>query len=624
MFVAVAALPGSSFAAEPARWVVSFADGSVEVGRGSAESDLVETGSEVAAGDHVVLGVGANLSLAAVEGESKGRVVTLHGPAEGTLAELVAASSTSGVASAGSADALRTASTADLGAPELTRASTGPLRPVYPQGAVAVPLGDFLFVPDLENLDGAAFELRLFETDPSKPDSKPLATCKADGPQVDAAKAFGDLPSGRKYWWQVSVQGSDGETMMAGDPVVFTTVKQPTGQELPPRGFESPEQYASWRLMRAKALVKAQLHLDACREYLALAASGGGATVEKECRRLESKLALDDAARELLASAASRQDAAVDSLEMTDGRKLVGRVVSADTVAVFFQMTGTRYRLPASDVKDVTYGTQTALPSVAPFASSTSPHYVISTNAGRDFAKDAARHLEALFDVFSRMFGGALGARQARNLKVKIFRDDVDFAAFLAKDHPEQAKGQGFYFTGDSTLYLYRSFVEGRETTFTTLFHEATHQLLFMRCNQDPKTARSPQYWIMESLPCYMEGLEWRGNALVLERPPQSRVANFLRVREEGHLLPLKAFFALAQSGYGSADLYDQGTAVFWFMMRRDGGKEAAKFLGFVKDALSMRQTAESEKKAFPPSLAAAAEGYEDWFAKGFGVPAEK
>ena len=479
-------------------------------------------------------------------------------------------------------------------------------------------------MPDVENLDSATFELRLFDADPAKPDSKPLATCKAEGPQVDAAKAFGDLPLGHKYWWQVNVQSASGETLMAGDPVGFTTVKQPSGQDVPPRGFESPEQYASWRLLRAKSLVKAQLYLDAYREYLSLAAAGGGTAVEKECRNLEGKLGFDEAGRGLLAAAASRQDSAVDQLEMTDGRKLVGRVVSADAGAVFFQMTGTRYRLPASDVKGVTYGTQTALPSVSPFVSSTSAHYVISTNAGRDFAKQAARHLEALFDSFAKMFGESLGARQAKNLKVRIFKDDVDFAAFLAKEHPKEAKGQGFYFTGDSTLYLYRSFAEGQETTFTTLFHEATHQLLFMRCNQDPKTARSPQYWLMESLPCFMEGLEWKGNSLVLERPPQPRVANFQRVKDEGHLVPLKDFFALAQAGYNSADLYDQGTAVFWFMMRKGAAKDASRFLGFVKDALSVRETAESEKKAFAPSLATAADGYADWYSHSFSTPVDK
>jgi hypothetical protein len=622
LFAALVALcaTGRSFASDSSAWVVSSAEGAVEIGRGDAAPALADTGDDVAPTDRVVLGFGAKLSVVAVEGDATGRVVTVRGPAEGSLADLVAASTSSVKAPDDAVAALRTATTEGLGSAAVTRgAAGGPLRAVYPQGAVVVPCGDFLFVPEVDDLAGGSFEVRLFDADPSKGSAKPVATAKSDRPQVDLGKAAGSLVAGRKYWWQAAVRTADGDEAMAGEPASFTPTKAPAGVDLPPKGFDGPEQCASWHLLRAKSFVKAQLYADAYREYLTLAAAGGGgAAVDKECRNLEKKLGLDDAAVHLLTDAAGRTDGG-DELELTDGRKLTGHVVSADNEAVLFQMSGTRYRVPVGDVKDVRYGTGTAMPSAAKFVTTTSKHYVITTNAGPEFAKEAARDLEGLFETFSKTFGDALGAHNAKNLKAKIYRDDADFAAFLAKEHPDMAKGQGFYFSGDSTLYLFRSFADGKEVTFPTLFHEGTHQLLYMRCNQDPKTATVPHYWLTESLPCYMEGLEWKGESLVLNRPPESRVSNFVRLDKEGKLLPLHEFFALTQAGYKSADLYDQGTAVFWHMMRRNDGKDAARFVGFVKDYLSGRVLDEIDKKAFHPCLADTATGYAEWFAGQFG-----
>jgi len=142
-----------------------------------------------------------------------------------------------------------------------------------------------------------------------------------------------------------------------------------------------------------------------------------------------------------------------------------------------------------------------------------------------------------------------------------------------------------------------------------------------MRCGQNPRTTANANYWIMESLPCFMEGLEWRGTSLTLERPPSARVSNFLRLKAEGLLRPLPGFFALSQAGYSSAEHYDQGTAVFWYLMRQADSKGAARFLGLVKHALSARPIDDVEEKAYPNSLAVAAADYAEWYAHEFGSP---
>jgi hypothetical protein len=615
VWITTLAVCAAAFAADDAGFVVSYAEGVAESVQGEQTPQPLEVGADVSSTARVVLYFGAKLSIVAVEGDARGRVITLKGPVEGLLADLVAAAAAA-TAPVEAVAALRSAPTDDLGAPAATRAGTGPLRPVYPQGDVAAPCGDFLFVSEVEDLDGGWFELRLFDADPAK-GAKPKATVRADGPKVDVAEAFGPLPVGRKAWWQVVVRSSDGEEALAGAPVDFHPDKPPAGTDRPPKEFDSPEGRASWHLLRAKSFVKAKLFLDACIEYQRLAAAGGGgAAVDKELRNLEKKLGLGAEDARLLAEAAGETRDGADEIELVDGTRMSGRVVSSDAEGVIFQSAGTPYWIESAHVREVRRNVGVVLPSAAPFVTVTSAHYTLSTNAGKEFGKEALRDLEGLYALFSKWFGEPLGAHNAKNLKARVYRDEVDFAAFLAKSYPDQAKGYGFYSTGDGTLYLFRSFAEGKETTRETLFHEGAHQLMYMRCNQNTSTARMPHYWLTESLPCYLEGLEWKDGALVLERPHRGRAASVVRLRREGKLVALQEFFALSQDGYGTSDAYDQGLGIFWYLMRRDGGKDTAKFLSVVKDYLLAKPVDESGKKHFKRPLAEAASGYADWFAE--------
>ena len=107
-----------------------------------------------------------------------------------------------------------------------------------------------------------------------------------------------------------------------------------------------------------------------------------------------------------------------------------------------------------ASVAEVKRSQRTPLASAAPFVTVTSKRYVVMTNAGREFGQAAAKRLESMFQAFAKILGKGLGARNAKNLKVRIFRDDVDFKAYLKKDFSDEAGGQGFYSPGTTTIDL--------------------------------------------------------------------------------------------------------------------------------------------------------------------------
>jgi hypothetical protein len=306
-----------------------------------------------------------------------------------------------------------------------------------------------------------------------------------------------------------------------------------------------------------------------------------------------------------------------DLLRLKDGRELSGSLVSESSESVIFNARGTRCRVMRSMIAEIRPATRPKRASAAPFITVTSKRYILSTNADREFAKEATRHLEAFFDAFAATLGRGLGARRAKNLKAKIYRDETDFRAYVKKEVARKDSVGGFYDTADTTLYLFRRFHEGKEVTWRTLFHECTHQILHIFFNEDPDTVQMSHYWLAEAIPCYMESLTWKGKKLVVGDPNPVRVAHFERLAKGGKLRTLQDLFGRPQAQFGSADLYDQAHAVFWFLMHSEDGKYRPALYNFSKTVFQNRPRKGLEQKAFKKPLNEVAAGYEKWFLAG-------
>ena len=600
------------------RFLVVLSEGAVERLGAPGDEGLLELGHELGAADRIFVGNGSAVSVVAVDGPDAGRIVSLKGPLEGPLPDLLRAAAGSGKAVLAGADVetLRTPRPEVLEGPGVTRGATkGPLRPVYPAGTVAAPCGRFVFVSGIQDLSGGRLEIRLYDADPAQ-GAAPIATATAAGSPADVTSKLAGLAPKKKYWWKVVALLDSGEEALAGEPAEFTLVASPVRGGFPPGGFEKPEARASWHLARFRAFREKQLYLDAVCELDALNAAGGGSTVvEKDRQQIAKKLGLDEADLGALDDLASAGGVTADRVKLTDGRELAGRLVDERADAITFMFEGVSYRIERDQVAELQKGTGAEVMSAAPWVTQTSRRYVVSTNAGKEFAIEATRHLEATFDAFARQFGEELGARNARNLKVKVFRDNADFLFHTRKDHPDIVdRVAGFYAPKDSTLYLFRSFKEGVETTWPTLYHEASHQILHIVCNQDGDTTNLPGYWVLEALPSYMESLRWNGKVLEPGDPAADRTANFARLHREGRLVATGPFVELSQDGFRSADLYDQGHALFWYLLTTDDGKLRPALMKCVKISLQNRSREHAFRKNFGRSAEEVARGYEEWF----------
>jgi hypothetical protein len=397
---------------------------------------------------------------------------------------------------------------------------------------------------------------------------------------------------------------------------MFSVVPSPLPKGFPPGGFDGPEARVAWHLSRAKALTGKKHYLDALRELGILVAAGGGSSaVDKQRDQILEKLGLDAEDREALEAVTSVRDPAKDTLRMTDGRELPGRLVKEEADGVLFQSEGTTFQILKGDIAEIRRATTADVVSAAPFVTMTSKRYVLTTNAGREFGEEALRRLEAFFDAFAKTLGDELGARNARNLKVKIFRDENDYHAYLKKDHPtEVEKARGFYAYKDTTLYLYRSSLGKEETTWGTLYHEGTHQVLHIVCNQDADVARLPGYWLVEAVPMYMESLRWDGKALLPGGPVKERADHFRALRDKGDLLPLARFVDLPQEGFLSADRYDQAHALYWFLLDAEKGRYRPALMKYTKSLFQNKNRNDADRKAFGRPIPEVAKDYEEWF----------
>ena len=600
--------------------LVVLADGAVERLAAGAESSLLEVGHEVALEDRVSVGNGSVLSLLPFAGEAAGRPARIRGPFDGTVRELLRAAvdkePTGPAIPAEDLTALRRPSPAVLEGPGLTRgAARGPLRPVYPAGTVAAPCARFAFVQGLKDLSGGSLEVRIYEKDPAG-GAEPVAKVKVKGSPADVEDATRSFAPRKTYWWKVVAVLDSGEEALSGEAAEFTVVPSPLPRGYPAGGLAKPEDRASWHMVRFRALRDKHLYLDALRELDSLAAAGGGSTVVDRSReQIARKLGTDAEDLDALADLASTGDIGTDKVKLVDGREMPGRLIREEEKAIVFQFDGVSYRIERSEIADLRRGSREEVVSAAPWITYASPRYAISTNAGKEFAQEAARNLEAAFDAFARTFGTELGARNARNLRVRIFRDAPDYAAYLRKDHPRQVdKAVGFYAFQDTTLYFHRSFRDGQEVTWPTLYHEATHQILHIVCNQDQDTTGLPGFWVLEALPCFMESLRWRGKDLEPGDPSPERTDNFSRLAKEGRLTPVRQFVDLSQALFLDADYYDQGNALFWFLLTADKGRHRPPLMKYMKMCLQNRSREDAVRKCFGREIEKVAEGYEDWF----------
>ncbi len=222
-------------------------------------------------------------------------------------------------------------------------------------------------------------------------------------------------------------------------------------------------------------------------------------------------------------------------------------------------------------------------------------HYRIKTNVSLERGVELARKLEAFHDYFHNSFAAFFnspeqlkklfsdsaprGARIIKPFEIHFFRTKDEYVNRLKKANPLIEITNGIYMPDDRIAY----FFENPEAEVeSTLYHEATHQLLFeLRGATRPGATEAwdrEHFWIVEGFACYMESFRQTEDGVTIGNPKYIRFdAAQYRLLHDRYYVPLGRFAAMGklvfQSDSNIEKNYSQASGLTHFFLHYDGGR---------------------------------------------------
>ena len=186
-------------------------------------------------------------------------------------------------------------------------------------------------------------------------------------------------------------------------------------------------------------------------------------------------------------------------------------------------------------------------------------------------------------------------SRKPNPMEVHYYATRDEYQARVQGKVPPNLETNGLYWEDDRTSYF---FDNPDKIGFSTLYHEATHQILDLatkdarntaiktrglKLKQRPaprwKLAEKSNFWILEGIACYFESFDIQDGHVSVGRPDYVRF-DIARQRimdpKFFYYLPSQQFSALGQDEFQHhpqiAQLYTQGAGFAHFLMHYDDG----------------------------------------------------
>ncbi len=220
-------------------------------------------------------------------------------------------------------------------------------------------------------------------------------------------------------------------------------------------------------------------------------------------------------------------------------------------------------------------------------------HFLVKTNHSLERGVAVARSLEEFYDNFFQIFAGFFNTPEQME---KLFNGRGSFQSSLKKPHvihyyrdrdeynrrliskiPQIAITNGLYYTTDRTCYFYHDSAQSNERT---LFHEATHQLLYESSSKERPIAIDENFWIIEGIACYMESFSQTAGRLTLGDPRYVRFhAARHRYLVDKYYVPLGRFAGMGMRPFQTTERtilaknYSQASGLAHFFMHYDDGR---------------------------------------------------
>ncbi len=201
---------------------------------------------------------------------------------------------------------------------------------------------------------------------------------------------------------------------------------------------------------------------------------------------------------------------------------------------------------------------------------------------------------QALQDRFEKASSRSSPVRQ-NLMEVHYYATRDEYQKRVQGKVPPNLETNGLYWEDDRTSYF---FDNPEKIGFSTLYHEATHQILDLATRESRNTAarmrglklrqrpappwklgEESNFWILEGIACYFESFEIEDGHISVGRPDSVRI-DIARQRivdpKFYYYLPAQQFFGLGQKEFQHhpqiSQLYTQGAGFTHFLMHYEDG----------------------------------------------------
>jgi hypothetical protein len=215
-------------------------------------------------------------------------------------------------------------------------------------------------------------------------------------------------------------------------------------------------------------------------------------------------------------------------------------------------------------------------------------HYLVKTNVSLEQGVKLAVMLEGFHDYFrsafpaffnspeqlTRAFAGT--RKKKRNpYVVHFYRSQQEYVNRLKAKNPQIAITNGIYMPDERVAHFFSA--DGVDIQ-STLYHEATHQVLYELYPVARRIADHEHFWIIEGFACYMESFRKTKDGITIGDPTYVRFdAAQYRLVEDNYYVPLATFAALGKRPFQThrkiAMNYSQASGLTHFFLHYQNGQ---------------------------------------------------
>jgi len=247
-------------------------------------------------------------------------------------------------------------------------------------------------------------------------------------------------------------------------------------------------------------------------------------------------------------------------------------------------------------------------------------HYLVKTNHSLERGVELAKKLEDFHDLFFQTMAGFFNtAAQARQLfegqsrpttipipnEVHFYRQREEYIYALKQKTTQPVEiTRGMYFPQDGIAYFYD---DPEAEDDSTLYHEATHQLLAGSRPQSGAVGMRNNFWIIEGIACYMESFRKQGDRFLVGDSGNVRMrAAQVNLLNLGYYVPLRDFSRMGMVAFQTVPTenlrknYSQSAAMAHFFMHSSGGRYREPLIEHLSQLYSSREAVRNA----PDSLA--------------------